>query len=475
MSTGPLPDLPVDEGARRLALGHLDDASAARTRLADPSDAEGLHDYRVALRRLGSCLRAYRGPLRSTVTGRSRRRLRRLARATNRSRDLEVHLAWLDDQRERIGEAERPGVTWTAGRLTEAHRREREKLLDADAARFPRLHDRLGAQLTEYRTTIHLDGGPRRRSTAAVTARRARAAARRLRDRLLRIRGYSSAAAIHRARIAAKHLRYLIEPFAAAVPDGEMVRERLKAFQDAFGDVHDSHVFVAELQASLPEAGRDPSAGAAALPGLAALIASLQARGRSAFEDAARTWLGETAGPRFREIDAVADAIGDLAGQGREVERKFLLRDLPPLDDAGDTLEIEQGYLPGERLVERMRRVRSRDGSAFVRTVKEGAGLTRLEIEEAVTPEVFAQFWPLTEGRRLRKRRHRIADGELTWEIDEFLDRDLVLAEVELSGPPADVEIPGWLRPHVEREVTDDPAFSNARLASDGSARTAAP
>jgi CYTH domain-containing protein len=107
--------------------------------------------------------------------------------------------------------------------------------------------------------------------------------------------------------------------------------------------------------------------------------------------------------------------------------------------------------------------------------VKEGSGLTRLEVEEIVTPEVFARFWPLTEGRRLRKRRYRVADGDLIWEIDEFLDRDLVLAEVELPEALTDVQIPGWLQPHVGREVTEEPAYSNFRLASDNPARDISP
>jgi adenylate cyclase len=81
---------------------------------------------------------------------------------------------------------------------------------------------------------------------------------------------------------------------------------------------------------------------------------------------------------------------------------------------------------------------------------------------------VFEQLWPLTEGRRLRKRRYRVPDGALTWETDEFLDRDLVLAEVELAGRPVDVEVPAWLQPHVAREVTEDEACSNLRLASRG-------
>src|SRR5918996_3887663 len=235
-----LPSLLVDEGARRLALAHLQDAGAARSRLGSPSDTEALHDYRVALRRLRSCLRAYRKPLRSSVSRKKLRQLRRLARGTNRNRDLEVHLAWLSEQRDRIGEAEQPGASWILGRLTAAKRRAWEDMLRRDGGLFPKVHDRLLVRLSAFRATIRLDTDQSRRSTAAVAARCVRAASKRMKSRLLAIHGYSSAAEIHRARIAAKRLRYLLEPFAGGIPGGDAVIDRLKTLQDDLGDVHDA-------------------------------------------------------------------------------------------------------------------------------------------------------------------------------------------------------------------------------------------
>jgi len=44
-----------------------------------------------------------------------------------------------------------------------------------------------------------------------------------------------------------------------------------------------------------------------------------------------------------------------------------------------------------------------------------------------------------------------------------------VLAEVELPAPGTPVTIPRWLEPQLEREVTDDPAYSNFHLAMEGS------
>jgi CYTH domain-containing protein len=40
-----------------------------------------------------------------------------------------------------------------------------------------------------------------------------------------------------------------------------------------------------------------------------------------------------------------------------------------------------------------------------------------------------------------------------------------MLAEVELESPDEAVAIPAWLEPAIDREVTDDDAFSNRSLA----------
>ena len=460
-----LPNLLVDEGARRLALAHLNDAMLARERMTSASDSEALHDYRVALRRLRSCLRAYRNALRSSITRPARRRLRRLARSTNRSRDLEVHLAWLIEQRDTAAQPERPGIAWMAERLAGEKQRAWGEMIELDAALFPGIHRRLTSRLSRFRATIDLDFDSHRRSTAAVTARRVRRASRQLERRLGTIQGYGDSGHIHLARISAKRLRYLLEPFVEVLTGSAPLVDRLKTLQDSLGDVHDAQVFEVELRAALPAPWRPSPVDPGLVPGLHALLAALETRGRGAFGRASADWLHGAANPFFQAVADLADALAALVDRDREVERKFLLTGLPPLEGAEAPVDIEQGYLPGERLIERLRRTRSANGVELVRTVKEGTGLSRLEVEEPVAPEVFDRLWPLTEGRRVHKRRYRVAEGDLTWEIDQFLDRDLVLAEVELAGGCVNVELPPWLRSHVDREVTDDEAFSNYRLA----------
>ena len=149
-----------------------------------------------------------------------------------------------------------------------------------------------------------------------------------------------------------------------------------------------------------------------------------------------------------------------------EIERKYLLSALPRFPAALDVLEVDQGYIPGRQVLERLRRQRHADGrERYFRTVKLGAGVQRVELEDETDRRTFEHLWLLTEGARLRKRRHIVAHGEDHWEIDEFLDRPLVLAELEIASADARIEMPDWLKAVLVREVTDEMAFTNRNLA----------
>ena len=451
--------LPAEAGARHVALAHLKDATGAYHRLVTKpreEDPEALHDFRVALRRLRSCLRAYRPELRTTVSKRSYARLRRLARATRKSRDLEVHLAWV-----RGGKAE-PGEHGDVAhglscRLQSAEHRMRKRL----DRRFGRARRRLERQLERLVIDRPLEETLPAHTMAAVTGRLVLDRSEAVRAALAAIRSIEDRDAIHQARIAAKRLRYLIEPFESAVAGAPGLLGRLAAFQDTFGDLHDVQVFGDELDESL---GRlepaDPHHAS-----LTAVKRRLDARGREAFAAAREGWLEGRADAFFARVADVAAAITALGGADREIERKYLLSALPPLGTPRDVEEIEQGYLPGERVVERLRHVRSNGAERYLRTVKSGTGVSRLELEEPIDPATFARLWPLTDGRRLRKRRYRVPEGDRVWEVDEYLDRALVLAEIELAAEHEEVHPPAWLAPLVVREVTDDVTYSNRELA----------
>jgi CYTH domain-containing protein len=147
-----------------------------------------------------------------------------------------------------------------------------------------------------------------------------------------------------------------------------------------------------------------------------------------------------------------------------EVERKFLVGEPPDLDGY-DSDEIEQGYLAlGSEGEVRLRR----RGDRLLLTAKRGGGLSRDEAEVDLDREAFDRLWRLTEGRRLRKRRHLIPHGDLTIELDLFEGdlQGLIVAEIEFRSEEEAraFEAPEWL----SEEVTGDRRYLNETLAAHG-------
>ena len=152
---------------------------------------------------------------------------------------------------------------------------------------------------------------------------------------------------------------------------------------------------------------------------------------------------------------------------GVEIERKFLVDQAPTDLATHPSAQIDQGYLAltddGLEV-----RIRHYGGQAFL-TIKSAGTQVRLEEEIEIDERTFRSLWPLTEGRRICKRRYLLPAGEgLRIELDVYADRltGLVTAEVEFDSATAAAAFtpPVWLG----REVTDDPRYKNKRLAVDG-------
>jgi adenylate cyclase len=149
-----------------------------------------------------------------------------------------------------------------------------------------------------------------------------------------------------------------------------------------------------------------------------------------------------------------------------EIERKFLVADLPADVAEHPGHELRQGYVvttaDGLEV-----RVRATDGVPVL-TIKSGGALTRVEVEVPIGVEQFAALWPLTDGRRVEKRRTRYPLDGRTAEIDEFAGAlaPLRLVEVEFPSEAAALafEPPSWFGP----EVTGDARYKNKNLALTG-------
>jgi CHAD domain-containing protein/CYTH domain-containing protein len=476
-------DAAPEAAARIVALGALDQACAAAGRLRDETDDEALHDFRVALRRFRSFLRGYRHLLEDSVAKKHRRALRDLAAETNVARDTEVQLAWLSGQTGQVRSAHRPALDWLVERLEQRHREAYAGVRGETLRRFDEIEPRLRERLSRY--VASLEEPAPRRMFAAEAGELVRHAGAALHAGLAEVRSPADVETAHEARILAKRLRYLLEPLRATGVGEETAAlvKHLKGLQDILGEVHDAHVLSQELASAQIESATERvrrlhealyvegGARQESKPprdlraGLLVIDRNVRDRLQSLFGALQADWLGDRFAPFQQELTALADSLLAWGSRHLEIERKYLLRRLPPLERAFETAEILQGWLPGDEVRERLRRVDANGTPRFYRTIKAGTGLARLELEDETDAGLFETLWPLTEGRRVRKRRHKVREGERVWEIDEFLDRDLVLAEVELPSTHATVELPAWLRPHVVRDVTGEAEYKNENRA----------
>jgi CHAD domain-containing protein/CYTH domain-containing protein len=470
--------------ARIVALGLLADVAAERQRLQAERGSETLHDFRVAMRRLRSWLRALDSQLGGSVPDAVRRRLQRIARESNVGRDAEVFLGWLERSAEGLAPREQAAVRWLRMRF-QRQQREADSGLEQRLARdFDRVRDRLESRLATYRVEAHVHAGVREPVFATVMARLILSHAEELKRRLRRVHTVDDIEQAHRARIAGKRLRYLLEPIAQHTALGTGLVEQLKGLQDILGDLHDAHLWlmvlrdvVAELamaegrrmaQAFTPASEVLLSAGRRRGPartGFVSLARLAQERSAASFEKFLAEWSESTSKKFFRDVNRLSRELKAHAPRNLEIERKYLLSALPPSMPEASAVSMDQGYIPGDRIVERLRAVRDGNGSRFFRTIKVGSGVVRTELEDETTCEIFEALWPLTQGRRLTKRRHNVPAGSLTWEVDEFTDRDLVLAEIELPAADTKFVYPEWLAPYVVREVTGEPEYLNSQLA----------
>jgi CYTH domain-containing protein len=145
---------------------------------------------------------------------------------------------------------------------------------------------------------------------------------------------------------------------------------------------------------------------------------------------------------------------------GREIERKFLLR-----NDAWRSLakgtKYRQGYLSSAK--ECIVRVRVLDNRGYLTVKGIARGALRREFEYDIPQkDAEAMLKELCQKPIIEKNRYKIPFSGLVWEIDEFLgdNQGLIVAEVELDSEDQPFTKPDW----IGEEVTDDPRYFNSNL-----------
>lgn len=222
---------------------YLSQADRSVRHVGRPGKPEALHDFRVALRRCRGVLRAYRPWLGGAAGKRVRSALRRLMRRTNKGRDAEVQIAWLESVRAALRRSERAGLNHLLERLRRRRNAGHAAAAAAVRSRFERLDAELRARLEQAvpaPLTFGRAFGERLQEYAADTGARLAAAAEAASDDEL-----------HDARLAVKRLRYLVEPAVGGLTGGDAVAAALKRLQDVLGELNDARVLAAAVDREL--------------------------------------------------------------------------------------------------------------------------------------------------------------------------------------------------------------------------------
>ena len=148
-----------------------------------------------------------------------------------------------------------------------------------------------------------------------------------------------------------------------------------------------------------------------------------------------------------------------------EIERKFLV--LPEYRSElakAEGVYLRQGYLstdPSKTI-----RIRIKNDQAFLTVKGLTSGISRTEIETAISVSSAEALFDAFITHEIQKiRRNILIDGKC-WEVDEFLGRHqgLWVAEIELETIEEAFTLPAW----AGREVSTEKEYFNSYLSDHG-------
>jgi CHAD domain-containing protein len=214
----------------------------------DPARIDGVHDMRVAIRRLRSVIRDFgeitdKFPLKNL-----RKRLKRLADSLGVVRDADVCITTLEKlSTEATDEAMRAGIESITSEYRVARAAGLEELKqELSPARIADLESRFDGALGESLKQRGLYQVGRIEEAAEKIISKCR---KEFLDQGDAIYYPHSIQRLHRMRIAGKHLRYAVELFADVLGEGaETIADETKKMQGYLGDVHDCDVWTTQLR-----------------------------------------------------------------------------------------------------------------------------------------------------------------------------------------------------------------------------------
>ena len=142
-----------------------------------------------------------------------------------------------------------------------------------------------------------------------------------------------------------------------------------------------------------------------------------------------------------------------------EIERKFLVKELPDLNGVEHS-EIKQGYFSiiPEKRVRKM-------GNRYFLTEKGEGDMVRTEIETEIDEKTALELFNSSKTYIIEKTRYYLPHGKYTIELDIYggKHKGLIVAEVEFPSEreALDFEPPKWFG----TDITRDKSYKNMVLA----------
>ena len=255
----------VMEGARLVLQTRFREMWALRDGALDWSDIEGVHDMRVASRRLRSAIQDFSGFLPGKPLRLARKNIRMIATALGIVRDLDVAIATLEEVLTDSPEELKHGLAAVIERKREERERRRRALFEVLTPDAQAYSESRFALILERRSGDRTARQGRKKARRELSFREAGRAIIRL--RLSEIEKLSSSLykpfeiePLHDMRISAKRFRYAIELFSSCWGDALLpFAEEVARLQSELGEVHDSDEWIISLGrelATLRKAGR---------------------------------------------------------------------------------------------------------------------------------------------------------------------------------------------------------------------------
>ena len=235
------PTVRAEAGARQIHAALLDVLLINEPGVRANLDTEFLHDFRVTVRRTRSLLGQIKHVFPPDVVQHFATEFSWIGHLTGPPRDMDVLILAL---RERPGECSVADLEPLTRFLTRVQQQEHDRLVSAlDSVRYRRLTSDWKAFL-ERPVTSEAEARNAGARLSDVVSWRAWRLSRRLADSADTIDDHSTEERLHRVRIDAKKLRYLVDilPAFYNTDDLERILGSLKKLQRALGHLNDAHV-----------------------------------------------------------------------------------------------------------------------------------------------------------------------------------------------------------------------------------------